>query len=398
MAWLHKRLLKVASLLSCISLFFCAGCLHRTLLPLLTYTLEETSGYSLLVPSVTSQPDGANFQTSILTLSHDNQTRDPGFMQRCSINGSVFSLSPESTGASNRWLVRSLSVQGWANHDGNVDLHSEWNRFLVGLLTLERRSCFSPRQNFFALRRTIVEKIPVPATEAAFFAYSFGGTSFVDLAPGMQLKLERPYIQDATPSTKAIYKGSLEADYIVAASDNDGVALRLVKSKNKRAAASLHTDEKLIFDLPNRLSQKPMLRLFLQSIGDGKGSLPAILLGSTNIRDLQQATSSTGEHERIACPQNLPASVECIFFGTNTAANLLSSLRVNGKLQLPPFGTTMGYLLEAQPPHTPEQPLKTVSLKRPLVNGGYAEVKFPRTREAVQQIVLLPGDTLDWKP
>lgn len=43
------------------------------------------------------------------------------------------------------------------------------------------------------------------------------------------------------------------------------------------------------------------------------------------------------------------------------------------------------------------QMLQTASLSRSLVAGGYADVKFPKTIDSVSQIVLLPGDRLDWE-
>lgn len=64
----------------------------------------------------------------------------------------------------------------------------------------------------------------------------------------------------------------------------------------------------------------------------------------------------------------------------------------------------MGYLLDVAASHqghsniaTQNQVLQTASLSRPVVDGGYAKVKFPRTFESVSQIVLLPGDKVGWK-
>lgn len=37
-----------------------------------------------------------------------------------------------------------------------------------------------------------------------------------------------------------------------------------------------------------------------------------------------------------------------------------------------------------------------LSLKRQLATGDFAEVRFVRTLDSLRQIVLLPGDQVDW--
>ncbi len=254
------------------------------------------------------------------------------------------------------------------------------------------------------MRRAIAERIPLPANEAAFFAYSFGGRGFVDLAPGMQIKIERPLIQDATPTTRANYKGSLEADYRVISPSTTGVELLLSHTSNRRAGQSLGADGDLPFELSGRFASRPLLRLFLQSIGDGKAQPTAILLGASSVHDLDETTHRIEENGRTSCPPSSSPTFECISFGTETAVSLLSSVRINGKTELRPFGTTMGYLIDVASSGAGRsntaaltQTLQTASLSRPLAGGGYAEVTFPKTIDSVNQIVLLPGDHLAWK-
>jgi hypothetical protein len=77
---------------------------------------------------------------------------------------------------------------------------------------------------------------------------------------------------------------------------------------------------------------------------------------------------------------------------------LLSSIWVNGQLLYRPPGTTLGYIVETLL-KTDEQAraFETLSLKRPLITGGYAEVTFPKTLANAQQIILLSGDRIAWK-
>jgi len=386
------------------SLLLCTGCIHKT--PTLgeTCTLEEKSGYSLLVPSLSSQTSDADFQTSMISLPRDQWAGITTSRQDCVIHGPVFSLDPGGPGKSSQWIIKSLSPQGWPKRAGELDIHAEWNHFLRDLLELERQSCFPRKESFYTMRRAIAEKIPLPANEAAFFSYSFGGSGFVDLAPGMQIKIERPLVQSATSTTRAAYKGSLEADYRVTSPSSIGAALVLSRTANRRAATSLGAEANLIFELSNRFAPKPLLRLFLQSIGEGKAQPAAILLGASGVHDLEEATRRVEENGHTSCPQPSSPAVECICFGTETAVSLLSSVQINGKTELRPFGTTVGYMIDVRfstpgPPNKDllDHDLQTVTLSRPMVTGGYAEVKFPRTMDSVSQIVLLPGDRLAWK-
>lgn len=189
----------------------------------------------------------------------------------------------------------------------------------------------------------------------------------------------------------------LEADYVVTSASNTGVALCLSKATNRRVAKSLGEDGSRIFELPNRFAAKPMLRLFLQSIGSNNTRQSPLLIGANNARDLDDATNQIEQKGVAGCSAASPAEIECVSFGTETAVNLLSSIGVNGKLEHRPFGTTVGYLLGLLSAPAQARALETISLRRPLIRGGYAEVKFSKTTEAVQQIILLPGDTLAWK-
>jgi len=379
------------------SLLLCTGCVHRT--PALggTYTLEENSGYSLLLPSLSTQASDQDFQTTTLTLPGSKPSRG----RLCVIQGSVFSLTPDSK--PNQWTVRSLSAVGWQKRAGNLDMHAEWNHFLRDLLEIERQSCFPRKETFYSMRRRIAETIPLPANEAAFFFYSFGGSGFVDLAPGMLIRIERPLIQNATSTARANYKGSLEADYRVTAPSSIGVELLLSHTANRRAARSLAADANLLFDLSARFKPHPLLRLFLQSIGDAREQPIAILLGASSIHDLDEATRRVEENGRTRCPDS-QAALDCISFGNQTAVSLLSSVRINSRTEPQPFGTPMGYVIEIASSTSgrrnaaTDRALQTASLIRPLVDGGYAEVKFPRTWDSISHIVLLPGDRLEWKP
>jgi hypothetical protein len=379
-----------------IGLLLCAGCASRSPILRAAYTLEEKSGYSLLVPSIGTQASGAAFQTTAISLPSDKLKDNAGLSRSCTIHGDVFSLTPDPTSFPTRWIVKSLSAQGWESQGADHNIHAEWNRFVEELQKLEHESCFPRKTTIFSIRRTIAESIPLPASEASFFLYSFGGTGFVNLAPGMEIKFERPLIEDAASTTHLVNQGSLEADYKVVSDSGDGVSLRLSRTANKKAARSLGAAGTSLLEMSNRFPSKPMLRLFLQSAGDGKESLPAILVGADSVSELEKATAQIEKNGRKHCPENVSRRVDCLLF-SGTAVSLMSSVDVNGKAELLPFGTSVGYMVDISSRGNSSHTLETVSLSRMLIGGGYANINFPTTLEAAQQIVLLPGDRLDWK-
>jgi hypothetical protein len=363
-----------------------AGCAHRPIQPLQkNYLLEDKTGYALLLPSSGSSGDTA-FQSAQIPLLTSRPSTTGQSAKQCSISGDVFSLDASDLKGERHWAVRSPSAQGWTAAATRYDIHAEWTHFIQELLRLEQQSCFPSTLPFFTVRRLIAESMPLPASESAYFLYSFGGTGYVDLVPGMELKLERPLKPDGrSPRPSKVI--SVEAVYRVAATSGRNVALRQISAKGKK---DLHGEQsRAMFELATLVHDKPVLRVFLAMGGDKK-PLPAIVSGAETATAMQTLTEAILAAGR-SCPNPSAAHVMCMVFD-GTAVNLLSSVRINGKEQLLPFGTSLGYVVDVK---AKGGSLETLSLKRQLATGDYAAVRFPRTLDAVQQIVLLPGDQLD---
>jgi hypothetical protein len=379
---------------------FCAGCVHRPLQIKKNYSLEEVSELPLLVPSIPPKTVDGDFQTSLVTLSGKRMT-NLATVQQCSIKGSVFSLEPDGPRTSNRWFVKSPSIQGWAKHGGEINLGAEWSSFTRDLLSLQGRGCFPLRESLSAVTRAVAEAMPLPASESLLFFYSFGGGGFADLAPGMQIKVERPLPDSlGRGNTASGYRGSLDAQYEVITSSESGVALHLSKTENRRSEKSQGPEGALIFRLSTRFATKPMLRLFLQSLKSNNTLRSPVLIGTTNAADLESATKQIEESSSGGCPSVSSAAIECVSFGKGTAVSVLSSVWINDRLRYLPLGTTVGYVVEVHSKDGHEQApaLQTISLKRPLATGGYAEVTFPRALASARQVILLNGDRLSWQP
>jgi hypothetical protein len=397
---IRTRLAKLALFSAVQLVLFCTGCMHRPIQINRTYTLEGAPEYPLLVPSTLQEKVDDDFQLSLITLTSDPNKTDSTFAQRCSINGPIFSLTPSDPARFDRWYVKSPSVQGWQKNGGEINTSAEWNRFTHDLLLLEHQGCFPLKESVSAITRTVVENIPFPASESLLFFYSLSGAGFVDLVPGMQIRIERTLFDSVGPKQNAAnYRGSVDAQYEVVPLPQTGVALRLSKTENRRSGKALGTEASLIFGLPSRFASKPMLRLFLESIGSDKTNRASILIGATNASDLATATRQIESNQSVACPVASPAEIDCVSFNKGTAVSLLSSLWINGRLLYLPLGTSLYYVVEtvSRSEHGQARALETISLRRPLATGGYAEVIFPRSLTSAQQVILLSGDRLTWE-
>jgi hypothetical protein len=376
------RLLTAAALCGAL-----AGCVHRPTQTLQkNYLLEDKTGYALLLPPAKSDDDTGS-QTAEIPLLRSKTSAVMQSAKACSIFGEVFSLDARDIKNSRHWIVRSPSAQRWAAAATQYDIHAEWTIFLQALLRLEQQSCFPSTLPFFTVRRLIAESMPLPASEAAYFLYSFGNTSYIDLLPGMEMKLERPLENQKRNRQSSVI--SAEAVYRVVSSSGRKVALRLVSSKGKKEIHGKQSRE--LFELSKLLHDKPVLRVFLAMAGNKK-LLPAIVLGSRTAAEMQTLTDAILNSDR-SCPNSTTANELCLVFD-GTAVNLLSDVQINGKEELLPFGISLGQIFDVK---AKGSSLETLSLKRQLATGDYAEIQFPRTLGSLLQIVLLPGDQLEWR-
>jgi hypothetical protein len=377
-------------------LLFCLGCLHRMPSSQGTYRLEENVNFPLLVPSFASTVVDGDFQTARLFLAENDQKNEGRNTRDCSVKGEVFSL--HSDDRARTWTVQSLSLQGWNHRGSEIDLDAQWKLLAEKLDLLERNGCFAPGENAASIRQAIASVIPLPAGELQSFFYSADAEGFVDLAPGMEIKLEelqmpktfqaaRPEVGDQrTASGLTSSEG-----YFEVVSGSGGTALRRSKSKHGRSAGG----NELYPDLPNRFATTPRMRLFFESLSKDGSTRSAMLLGSSNLRDLNATTERIRSCGKVACATHQPESV-CVVF-VNDSVSLLASLWINGHSTLYPLGTQLALILPELPQCKQAEVLSSVRVMRPLASGAYAEILFPKTMEAMRQVTLLPGDRIAWR-
>jgi hypothetical protein len=385
---------KQSALPVCLFCLFCVGCLHHSIQTTSKYSLEKTSEYAVLVPSIAPIKTDEDFQTIRIALPGTNKS--PALIpNQCSIPNPIFSLSPDNPSNPNGWLFRSPNVQGWEKHGGEIDITAEWSNFTSALRLRKELGCFSKEDTLSSITKSIIEQIPLPANESLLFFYSFNGSSgFADLSSGMQVKIEQISIESRNNQNTGGKPTSIETQYEVVSSATSGVALQLSKPSSRRPNNSSEPNESFI-DLPSRFQTAQLLRLFLERSKDGKTKQPA-LIGARNMSDIETATRQIEESSIGDCPA-LPSKIVCVPFGKDTGVSLLFPVWLNGKLSYRPIGTTLGYMIDILSAKEKTRALETMELKRPLATGGYADVIFKKSFEDAQQIFLLNGDRLTWK-
>ena len=377
------------ALLSLLLLCSC-GCLHRKLSIQAHYTVEDNGGYPMLVPAFASTRVEGDFQTSNLILQSAGPENQTELSHDCVIEGEVFSLRPGIPADSNHWTIRSLSVQGWNLRGGNFDMDEQWKLFAKKLALMKQQGCFPPEMSVFSVQQAFAAVIPLPASEVQSYFYSANAEGFVNLSPGMEIKIE-----EMLASREVLGQRQSSYDYYqVVSSAGPGVALRRSVSGHRGQNQSAGRESNLYPHLADSFATAPLMRLFFESIAAGGSKRNAMLLGASHVDDLEAATKLLEAQGNQACAAHRDSFV-CVTF-KDDSVSLLSPIRINGHSVLYPFGTQLAIILPEAPRGKQTEALATVRVMRRLASGDYAEVLFPRTMEGARQLVLLPGDRVHW--
>jgi hypothetical protein len=367
-----------------------SGCLHRKHSIQGNYTVEGNAGYPMLVPAFASTRVEGEFQTASVILQGARQANQTELNPGCAIAGDVFSLHPGNPADSKHWTIRSLSVHGWNLRGGNVDTEEQWQRFVGELARMQQHGCFPAGMSVFSLQRAFASAIPLPASDLQSFLYSANAEGFVNLSPGMQIKIEEMLAsREVTGQIQSSY-----AYYQVVSSAEPGVTLRRAASSHQGQNQSTGRESNLYPHLADSFASAPLMRLFFESFAAGGSKRNAMLLGASHVDDLEDATRLLEAQGNQACADHKQSFV-CVVF-KDDSVSLLSPIRINEHLSFYPFGTQLAVILQKLPRDKWAEALTTVRVMRPLARGDYAEVLFPKTMEGARQLVLLPEDSVHW--
>lgn len=392
----HFALCTVLSRASlCAILFCCSGCLQTKITRESGFRLTDSSGAPMLVPTGRQISNHGEFQTSTVVLPGGSAGAKPPSSSHCGIEGEVFALHPASPSDLRRWVLRSPSFSGWNTLAGEFDIDSQWRTFTRELARGKEDGCFPAGLTAVEIRKSIAENIPLPANQVPSFFYSERGMASIDLAPGMEVRL-----QQILPSGKSIGPPSngsfrmLLAGYDVVSRPREGVRLKLTQKNQSGTRTRTASEAKNFFSLSQRFAAAQSLRLLLKGFSANHQASDAILIGAANDSGLDSLSRLILEKDPAACV-DYPETV-CISFPRD-ALSLFSSIRINGQRAYYPFGSPFGSVLRSIPPAQRARALESARVYRQLTDGRYAEIEFPRTPGGAGQLLLLPGDRIRWK-
>jgi hypothetical protein len=378
----------------CALAWLCSGCLHHTIATGQGYRIDDKGGAPMLVPTEVQATDAGNFQTVMLTLPRVSSPQKTHERDNCAIEGETFSMHSVQGSDRASWVVRSPSVSGWDELSGAIDMEGQWNLFVRDLARIVDRGCSPPGVTSESIRTAIAKRIPLPTNLVPTFMYSDQGERFVNLAPGMQIG-----IQKVLPTEASLHSGSgkalriLNVIYDVVSRPGDGIRLRLNRGSENVHAASLRAEDRPFLTLDQRFAKTLVLRLFLQGFSQGESESDAILIGTSDATQLDVLTDLIRQKDPVAC-MSFPRAA-CIDL-PHGSASLFAMIWINGRRTASPFGTSLASLLFLLPPSKLVGALKSVQVMREMSSGRYGGIQFTRTEEGVRQVLLLPGDKIVW--
>ncbi len=390
-----KLVANLSKVFLCASFLCSSGCSHHKNAIVSGFRLIENGGAPMLVPTDSQSSDRGNFQTSTLVLWGASDPAKNQLDHQCSINGDIFSLSSAPSLDSRHWIVRSPSISGWDTLASQVDISAQWKIFTRNLARMDEDGCFPSGLTALEIRVAIMQRIPLPAEQVPSFFYSDLGTGFTDLAPGMDIALQR-----FLPAAKSIGTPSpgppqmWVANYEVISRRGKGVRLKLMRRVQRGTDADSEPEGKELLSLSQRFAPTPVLRLFLEGVfGTGQVSR-GILIGASGQRQLDALTDLIRQSDPAKC-MNYQGTV-CTEFPLG-ALSLFSTVWVNGRRTSCLFGSSLAALSRCQP--RPEQTMAPDSAQvfRRVSPDHYAEIDFPRNQDGAEQLRLLPGDRVEWK-
>jgi len=380
------------------ALMFCSGCLQHKVSVVDGYRIDDKSGIPMLVPNAVQDIHSGEFQTATLTLPAGPSAAKIQVSKDCSIEGAVFSLQSGFGSTDRSWVVKSPSASGWDTVGEKADLDAQWKLFIGELGRMHGQGCFPAGLSIQSLRSAIAERIPLPANLVPIFMYTDKGERFVDLAPGMEIRIQTVLSTgnsiNAGPSTSVRI---LTVNYDVVLRHGGGIGLKLTHHEDGGQRASPGAEDRQLLTLDQRFAATSVLRLFLGGVSEerqGKPESAPILLGASDVTRLDSLTDLIRKRDSIACVSEAGAVCADLPSGS---VSLSSVIWINGRRTAIAFGTSLASQLFRLPEPKQAGALESVQVLRKLSLGRYANIQITRTVDGAQQLFLLPGDRIVWK-
>jgi hypothetical protein len=362
------------------------------------YRIDDKGGIPMLVRDDVQNINSGEFQEVTVTLAASAPAATIRAGMDCTIHGAVFSLRPSSSSYDSSWVVESPSISGWDAVSGQADVDAQWKLFIRELAGMHNQGCFPSGLSTQFIRSSVAERIPLPANLVPIFMYSDRGERFVNLAPGMEIRIQK--VLSTGTSIKTGSETSLRiltVDYEVVSRHGGGIGLRLNHRPEHGQRASLGTEDRQFLRLDQRFATTSVLRLFLQGFSEekqGKSESGPILIGATDAVQLDLLTDLIRKRDSVACISS-PGGA-CIDLPTGSVS-LSSIIWINSRRTASAFGTSLASQLFRLPEPKQAEALKSVQVLRRLSLNRFASIQIARFVEGAQQLLLLPEDRIEWK-
>ncbi len=276
------------------ALMFCSGCLQHKISVVDGYRIDDNGGIPMLVPNDMQNGNSGEFQTVTLTLPAGTSTAKSGLRKDCATQGGVFSLQPGSTSNNGVWVVKSPRTSEWDTVSGQADVDAQWKSFIREVARMHDQGCFPSGLSTQVIRSAISERIPLPANLVPIFMYSDRGERFVNLAPGMEIRIQKVLSTRASINTgSGTSLRILTVDYDVVSRRGGGIRLRLNYRSDAGQRALLGAEDRQFLTLDHRFAPASVLRLFLEGFSEekqGKSESSPVLIGASDATRLDLLT------------------------------------------------------------------------------------------------------------
>jgi hypothetical protein len=366
----------------------CLGCaVHHTKSAYLLSKLD--SQYFLLSPDALN----ARGDHQTLRIPRSRERDNTKAAVDCSIKGPWFSFHIDP-GSSPDWVAETPSASASQQSAGAVDMKGQWQSFERALYGLHQKQCFASVDEYLSVKERIAASVSAPATDTLFYRYGFGPGGYVDLAPGMQVRIERdffgPHMADL-PN----YRGTTITYYEVSGSIESGTKLGFLRTEKRSVGSTAPDVVAADVTLATDFAAASRLRLFLENLvvaGDAKS--PAILIGARTTQELSDAAQAIASDPAISCKGLLRLQVTCALFDGFVTVSPMLQVAVNGSSTYVPIGSRLWFVL---PPLTDQQPalIRTIRVKRSF-DSRPVDVHFVHDTEDLSQLLLFGGDKISW--
>ena len=359
----------------------CTGCALRQSNS--TYVLSEiNSQYFLLSPDAAALQ--RDHQTLYISRKDENQ-------KDCLIQGPWFSFYA-APGSKPQWIAETPSAAAWERSSGAVDMMEQWQGFETALYGFQQRHCFASMDEYLSAKQRVAASLSLPAGDILYYHYGFGPGGYVDLSPGMQLRIERDFFGASSTD----YQGTTITSYEISGNDESGITIRFLHVEKKSAGSTTPAPISSDVGLATQFATEPRLRLFLLNLAvSANTKAPAILIGASSKDELNAPTKAIESDPAISCSALQRWPVSCALFDGKVTVSPMLEVFVNGAPAYFPIGSRLWAVLPHLTGAQQARVMRTLRLHRRF-QGKLVDVKFVPDSNTLSQLLLVGGDRISW--